>query len=422
VHIILGKGQLQGPISGADETLITYAEQIKKAGHQVSVLLMYLPAPDDPYVQRLTKAGVTLACIASPLATTSLDAGRSVGRKLLNLFPASKKLIREGSRPLITSLARHHYQRCFDFIKQTNADVLHIITPDPSAMTMIRAGSDAGIPVIYHELGLPYHPPDFAPYYRQFTSVLSLCTEVAALSPKLLRHCQEELPVANKLSILPLMSAETKNGKNGWPARNGHVNFGFASRMEELKGPLVLMGAFGVARRRVPNVRLKIAGEGSQKEKVSALAKSLDVLSDYQYSGVYTLPDERARFMHDVDVFVLPSFTEGTPLCIIEAMAHSKPIIASAVGGIPDMIDSDSGILVPPGDESALSEAMTSLAQDPERRMRMGKAARERYVKLFSTEAVVPLILETYARLSREGTNGTNESASVHPWGRAPVR
>lgn len=56
------------------------------------------------------------------------------------------------------------------------------------------------------------------------------------------------------------------------------------------------------------------------------------VTANYQYYGIYTRPEERTAFMHDLDVFVMPSFTEGTPNSIIEAMANGKPIIASAVG------------------------------------------------------------------------------------------
>lgn len=410
MRIILGKGQIHGPISGADETLVTYAEQILKSGHEVLVLLMYPPAHDDQYVDRLNKLKVPVLCVSSSIVTNSLDRGRSVGRKLLNLFPASKQLIRNGSLPIVTGLASHHYQRCREIIKQQKADLLHIITPDPSAMIMIQAGHEVGIPVIYHELGLPFHPPDFAIYYRQFTSVLPLCTEVAALSPKLLERCREELPADTSFSILPLMSEDTTNGNLG-AERNGHVSFGFASRIEELKGPLVLMRAFGTTHQQAPNVRLKFAGAGSQREKVETLARSLNVAQEYEYSGVYVRADEGAHFMHDLDVFVMPSFSEGTPLCIIEAMANAKPIIASDVGGIPDMIDSESGILVPPGDARALASAMLELAKDPERRVRMGKVARERYLKLFSAEAVVPLMLDTYARLGKSAAN-----RSSHPW------
>lgn len=418
MRIILCKGQILGPISGADETLVTYAVQLLKAGHSVSVLLMYRSAKDDPYTQRLLDNGVPVAWIASGLAHTSLGTGRKLGRKLFSMFPSSKQLIRDRTLPVVTGMAGRHYRQCRDYLEQQNADLMHIITPDPSAMVMIRAGHDAGIPVIYQELGLPYHPPDFASYYRQFTSVLSLCREVAALSPKLVDYCREELPISNPLSVLPIMSDEITNGNGAAAEPNGHVNFGFAARMEELKGPMILMTAFAATHEHVPSARLKIAGDGSQKEKVNALARTLNVSAYYDYTGVYTRSAERTAFMHDLDVFVMPSFTEGTPNSIVEAMASGKPIIASAVGGIPDMIDPDSGILVPPGDSAALAEAMILLAENPQRRLSMGRAARDRYRKLFSPKAVVPLMLETYTRVAaRNGNPKPVETPNGHhPW------
>ena len=122
--------------------------------------------------------------------------------------------------------------------------------------------------------------------------------------------------------------------------------------------------------------------------------------------------------MHGLDVFIMPSFTEGTPNSIVEAMANGKPIIASAVGGIPDMIDSESGILVPPGDAHALAEAMILLAENPQLRTRMGRAAQDRYRKLFSPKAVVPLMLETYARIAmgNKVTKPFDADQNRHPW------
>ena len=418
MRIVLCKGQILGPISGADETLVTYAVQLQKAGHCISVLLMYRSSKDDPYFQRLLDAGVPVSWIASRLAHTSLDTGRKLGQKIFGVFPSSKQLLRKRTLRVVTGMASRHYKQCRAYLEQQNADLMHIITPDPSAMVMIRAGYDAGIPVIYQELGLPYHPPDFASYYRQFTSVLSLCTEVAALSPKLVEYCREKLPVSNSLSVLPIMSDETTNGDIVAHRPNGLVNFGFAARMEELKGPMVLMEAFAATHDRVSSARLKIAGDGSQRERVAALARSLNVSSHYEYSGIYTRIDERTAFMHDLDVFIMPSFTEGTPNSIVEAMANGKPIIASAVGGIPDMIDSESGILVPPGDARALAEAMILLAQNPQLRTRMGRAAQDRYRKLFSPKAVVPLMLETYARIAmgNKVPKPFDANQNRHPW------
>src|ERR1044072_5167535 len=400
MRIVLCKGQLLGPISGADETLVTYAVQLQKAGHSVSVLLMYRSAKSDPYAQRLFDTGVPVSWMASKLAHRSLGTARKLGHKLLGTFPSSKRLIRSGAQRLVTGMAGRNYEQCRDYLKQQNADLMHIITPDPSAMVMIRAAYDAGVQVIYQERGLPYHPPDFASYYREFTSVLPLCSEVAALSPKLVEYCRETLPISNPISVLPIMSEEITNGNSTPQQTNGHVRFGFAARLEGLKGPKVLMEAFAAACEHVPGVRLKVAGEGSERKELAAMARSLGLADHYDYRGIYHSPEQRATFMPNLVFFVMPSFTEGTPNSIVEAMANAKPIIASAVGGVPDMIDQDSGILVPPGDPRALAKAMIVLAGNPELRRQMGEAALRRYRMLFSPGAVMPLMLETYARVA----------------------
>jgi glycosyltransferase involved in cell wall biosynthesis len=419
MRIILCKGQIYGPISGSDETLVTYASQLQKAGHDVAVLLMYLHAEEDQYYQRLLEAGVPVSWIASNLAHTSMGAGRKLAYKMFNTFPGSRQFIRMRTLRVVTGLATRYYGPCREFMEKQKADLIHVMTPDPSAMVMIQAGHDAGIPVIYQELGIPYHPPDFQSYYEQFTSVLPLCSEVAALSPKLIEHCREKLPAFRSLSILPIMSDEFVNGRKPNKPAPDRITFGFAARMEELKGPMVLMEAFAVAYQQCGNICLNIAGDGSQRQKIAARAKALDVASRYRYHGVYTHPEECRAFMESLDVFVMPSFTEGTPNCIVEAMACGKPIIASEVGGIPDMVGDDSGVLVPAGDMSALAEAMLRLAQDSELRKRMGEAAKERYEKFFSPQVVVPLMLETYRRVTREADRAAEAvggNGHLHPW------
>ena len=419
MRIILCKGQIYGPISGSDETLVTYASQLQKAGHNVSVLLMYLHAEEDQYYQRLLEAGVPVAWMASNLAHTSMGAGRKLAYKMFNTFPGSRQFIRRRTLRVVTRMATRYSRQCREFMQKQKADLIHVMTPDPSAMVMIQAGHDAGIPVIYQELGIPYHPPDFESYYEQFTSVLPLCSEIAALSPKLIEHCREKLPAPRTLSILPIMSDEFVNGRKPHQPAPDKITFGFAARMEELKGPMVLMEAFAVAHQQCETICLNIAGDGSQRQKIAARAKALDVASRYRYHGVYTHPEECRAFMESLDVFVMPSFTEGTPNSIVEAMACGKPIIASEVGGIPDMIADGSGILVPPGDVNALAEAMLRLAQNDELRRTMGAAAKGRYQKLFSPKVVVPLMVETYRRIMQNGHDVSEIVAGkghVHPW------
>ena len=118
--------------------------------------------------------------------------------------------------------------------------------------------------------------------------------------------------------------------------------------------------------------------------------------------------------MRTLDVFVLPSFAEGTSKSVIEAMAHGLPIITTTVGGLPDLLTPDAGILVPPGDTAALAGAMQRLASDPVLRERMGQAARERYLKLFAPNAVLSMLVDTYSRVA--GRNGHESQNGHHPW------
>ena len=418
MKITLCKSHLEGPISGADETLVTYAAQLRKAGLSVSVLLMYLHAEEDQYYQRLLESDVPVCWIASNLTQSSLGAGRRFASKVFHSFPGSKAFLRRRTQPFLTAMANRYYLQCHDFLKKEKPDLVHVMTPNAGASVIIRAAHNAGIPVIYQELGIPYHPPGFD-YYQEFTSVLPLCSKIAALSPKLLSHCREVLTHSDALCILPIMSAEPKNGIHTYGKNSTKVTFGFAARMEELKGSGVLIEAFADLHRQCNDVRLTMAGEGSQRRKIAARAKALNVGGAYRYHGVYTRPEDCRAFMENLDVFVMPSFSEGTPNSIVEAMACGKPIIASEVGGIPDMIGDDAGISVPAGDPGVLTIAMLRLATDPALRQRLGQAARARYERFFSPQVVLPFVTDIYKKVIANGHGNQmtiSGNGNRHPW------
>src|ERR1044071_5876606 len=101
MRVLLCKGQIYGPISGSDETLVTYATQLRRAGHDVSVLLMYLHAEEDQYYQRLLEADVPVSWIASNLTQTSFGAGRKLANRMFYTFPASKSFVRRKTQPML---------------------------------------------------------------------------------------------------------------------------------------------------------------------------------------------------------------------------------------------------------------------------------------------------------------------------------
>jgi glycosyltransferase involved in cell wall biosynthesis len=421
MKILFGKNSFAGPISGADEIAVTYAVQLKAAGQSTGMLLVHPPANNDPLVARLRDADVPLSTLASPAFTASLAAGRRFAIRAMRAWSPASRIIRTNSRKLVFDLLQRYHETCCEYLTRNRPDVLHVLTPDPGAVMLIRAAHVTGIPVVYQEVGIPFHPPGFEEVYERFISVLPLCARVAVLSPRLAHEMERALPHLPTPHVVPLISRDSTNGASHAPApAKASVVFGFAARLEHLKGPLQLIEGFRIAHSERPSIEIRMAGEGSQRQQIVLTLRKLGLEQKCHLVGVYTTLNERNQFMRGIDVFVLPSLTEGTPNAIIEAMAQAKPIIASNVGGIPDVVSQDVGILVPPNDVKALGAAMSRLAADAELRQRMGLAARKRYEQLFTPGVVLPLLTDFYEQVMnrRTATNNGNhrKQEGKHPW------
>jgi glycosyltransferase involved in cell wall biosynthesis len=124
-----------------------------------------------------------------------------------------------------------------------------------------------------------------------------------------------------------------------------------------------------------------MVGDGPDRERLEQLAHDLGIARFAYFVGYQ---EEIAGYYRLFDAFLLPSVTEGTPVSAIEALASGTPVVATRVGGVPDVVtDGTDGFLVEPGDTEAAAERLAELASDPELRARLGAAgaarARERY-------------------------------------------
>lgn len=419
MKIALCKSHFFGPVSGADEILVSYATSLHRAGHDVDVVLLYKPPESDRFTRRLRQAGVPLlAIIDRSLAFTIIRSIRGLLSSFLLiflLFPSSESGLRKIWQKLMDLITRAHYKSCRAYFAKHHYDLLHVFTPDTGATLLIRAGKENGIPVLYHEMGTPHYLPALDPHYKRLEKVLPLCSEVAALSPTLARQWSERFPFLSSVSVLPLLTDDSEMlNISTRLGVNEETIFGYAARIETGKGPFVLAEATAQLRKTRDDVVVRLAGIGPALQEVKTRARELNLNGSWEFAGSYDGAVGCSAFMRTLDVFVLPSFAEGTSKSIIEAMAHGLPIITTSVGGSPDLLTSETGILVPPGDSAALAEAMQRLASDPALRKRMGHAARERYLKLFTPAPVISMLLDTYARVA--GRNGLETRNGHHPW------
>ena len=179
-------------------------------------------------------------------------------------------------------------------------------------------------------------------------------------------------------------------------------------RLEQVKDHSLLLRSFASIADEIPKLRVAFVGGGSLQDRLREDAARLGVNNRTWFAGHRTdVPD----WLRAADFFVLSSAREGLPVSLLEAMGHGLATAATAVGGIPEVLQgSEAGLLVPPGDAGALSQAIARLARDASLRREMGSHAQQR-VRSFSREkmiegycAVYRSVLEAKETLRQQGT------------------
>jgi glycosyltransferase involved in cell wall biosynthesis len=183
----------------------------------------------------------------------------------------------------------------------------------------------------------------------------------------------------------------------------------FLGKLEAQKGVFELVDAVAAVRAAVPDVRLVCAGEG-ERAPVLRHAERRGIADAVKFTG-WVGPSGKRVLLDSAAVLALPSYAEGMPMSLLEAMAAGVPVVASAVGGVPEVVaDGVSGLLVAPGDTATLSRSLRRLLLDRELAARVGAAARETVRARFAPEKALARLEEVYADvgLSAEGAHGSH--------------
>lgn len=203
--------------------------------------------------------------------------------------------------------------------------------------------------------------------------------------------CRSQLlqitPVAawNKFCVVRLGVTETLlNAVPGERVADGPVRLLCVGRLVPEKGQHVLLQALAEVLRRGIAVQLTLAGDGADRESLKTQARELRVAEAVRFAGA-TSHAETLRMCAEADVFALASFAEGIPVALMEAMALGVPCVSTMVAGIPELIrDGQDGVLVPPGNADALTEALVRLASDPALRRAYGESSRARVRTMYN--------------------------------------
>lgn len=272
--------------------------------------------------------------------------------------------------------------RLASFLAASRFDLLHFHWGGPSLRRIGKLVS--GAKVVFHlhsaiEENLPSRPVEIPTH--NVDAVIAVSQAVAASS----KH---------PLTRVIYPGVEISEGTQ----RAEDVSLcGCASRLIPIKGVAYLLNAMARLKDEFPRLRLEIAGDGPFRAELESEAARLGISDRVKFLGWVKPWDQiRARWA----VMVQPSLEEGLPLSILEAMADGIPVVASRVGGVPEVIlEGATGRLVPAADPSALADAIRALLRDADLRRRLGAAGAQRVREHFSAQRMAEQTAALYKEL-----------------------
>jgi glycosyltransferase involved in cell wall biosynthesis len=348
---------------------------------------------------------VTLACGPSDLATPLLDRARRQDRLGFVTIPTLARPVRPMAD--LRALAAIHR-----LMRRGRFDVIHLHTSKAGALGRVAGALLGQRTRVVHQP----HGHLFYGYYGRLGAAFVALAE-RALAPLASRHvaltargAREHLArrigreaqfrvIPSGVEMGPLRAASRRREEAR--RRLGYAPEDFVvmslARLEPIKGAAVTLRAFARAAATRPALRLHLAGDGPLLEALRRESRTLGVAVRVRLDGAWGAPHD---LLPAADLFVLAPRNEGMGRAVVEALALALPVIATRVGGLPEVLeDGRSGLLVPPDDEPALADAIARVADDPGFAEALGKRGRARSVN-FGAGRMVHRVLALYREMA----------------------
>lgn len=291
-----------------------------------------------------------------------------------------------------------------DHLRRQGAVHLHNHFGDSSGSVAMLAAAIAGIPFSYtmHGPTLFYEPVKWRIDEKTARAAFVVCISHFARAQGMLFSHRKHW---EKLRIVHCGVVPSNYGRK--PRKSFGKRLLFVGRLAAVKGLPVLFEALTYLRDQHPDLHLTVVGDGAERAELEALASLFGLAEAVLFTGALSQGEVAAR-MEEADIFVLPSFAEGVPVVLMEAMASRMPVIATRVGGVEELVtDGESGFVVPPGDTASLAARIEDLLSDSERCRQMGLNGRRK------VEAEFDVARE--ARWLRQLFRGTAPAGQLRP-------
>jgi glycosyltransferase involved in cell wall biosynthesis len=234
-------------------------------------------------------------------------------------------------------------------------------------------------------------------YFNQHQAIIAPCETVRDGIKSFFRYEGEVEVIPHLVAVpakemKPITRAELANA----------YSLGSISRLRVEKGPEFMVAALAMMASMNPRISLTIYGELQEMERTSNLSRALGVEDRLSLHGPFRGRSEIGRIVRRHCIFLLPSLFESLPIALIEMIARGRVIVASRVGGIPELLDSlPGGILVPPGNSQAMAEAVLGLLEKPSELVERGKPGIQRYRERYDVDRTFAHLRDFYIKVAR---------------------
>ena len=325
-------------------------------------------------IARLHAAGH--ACAVLTNRTSDLPPFEEVDGTPVFRLPFSQALAAR-DLPAIVRLSKQAGQ----IVQRFRPDVVHLHTSQSGAFFFLRAAAAGRIPSVYTSHDPIIFDDDQTPLLRKILETVDRIVTVSDYMQERIRRLMPGADLRVRTIHYGLESPQIEPAPLDFAAPQLFC----AARITENKGFDIALRAFPAVLDRFPAARFVIAGDGPMRSRLEQLSEALGLHDHVTFTG-WVAPAEIPRLINESALAVIPSRWEETfGLVTVQAMQVARPVVASAIGGIPEVVaDGVTGLLVPPGDPALLAGAILTILEDPERAGVMGALGRTRATELFS--------------------------------------
>jgi glycosyltransferase involved in cell wall biosynthesis len=340
-------------------------------------------------VRALPRDGYRMAAVV-PFEGALVDAMREAGVEVMAM-------------PVTADPAWHTLLAAVALVRQLRLAVVHAHLPKAHALAAL-IGPVARVPVLATVHGMHLTVADVEAH-RLSGSTICVVSEAAR------RHAMAAGVARDRLRLLRNAIDTEAFAPAPFGAREDVFGFGpgvavvgYVGRLSEEKHPRLFVRAAARVREARPDVRFVMVGDGPLRPALEAEARELGLDNRVRFAGER---HDTPAVHRSLDVLLLTSWHEGTPLAVLEAMACGVPVVASDVGGVPELVRSGTtGLLFGAGDEAAAAAHVLALLQDEEGRRRMGRAGRVRAVTEFAWPEHVAAVTALWREHAERGRAG----------------